>query len=128
MSGKWKILIVEDDQLNQKVVKGMLEDTGYRCILAANGIEGLEQLKEHEDIQLILLDWAMPEMDGLEMLKRVRLQAKHRSLPIIMLTAYDRESDVVRAREAGATDYLIKPFEDTMLIEKIRKAILNKKH
>ena len=128
MSGKWKILIVEDDKMNQKVVKGMLDDTGYQCILASNGIEGLEQLKEHEDLELILLDWAMPEMDGLEMLQRVRAQPKYLSLPIIMLTAYNRESDIVKAKEAGATDYLIKPSEDTMLIEKIRKAILSGKH
>jgi len=109
-----KILIVEDEEDILQLVRLYLEKEGYRTCLARTGPEGLKQARsEHPD--LIILDLMLPEMDGLEICKRVRADPKTAMTPIIMLTAKAEETDTVIGLELGADDYVTKPFSPKAL-------------
>ncbi|MCK6500650.1 MAG: response regulator transcription factor, partial [Nitrospira sp.] len=119
-----KILIVEDEKDILQLVKLYLEKEGYRTVSAMTGTEGLRQVKaEHPD--LIILDLMLPEMDGLEVCKRIRLNQDTALLPILMLTAKAEESDTVIGLELGADDYVTKPFSPKALVARV-KALLRR--
>jgi two-component system alkaline phosphatase synthesis response regulator PhoP len=119
-----KILIVEDEKDILQLVKLYLEKEGFRTVSAMTGAEGLRQVKtEHPD--LIVLDLMLPEMDGLEVCKRIRLNQDTALLPILMLTAKAEESDTVIGLELGADDYVTKPFSPKALVARV-KALLRR--
>ncbi|MGZ8383939.1 MAG: response regulator transcription factor [Nitrospira sp.] len=119
-----KILIVEDEKDILQLVKLYLEKEGFRTVSAMTGTEGLRQVKaEHPD--LIILDLMLPEMDGLEVCKRIRLNQDTALLPILMLTAKAEESDTVIGLELGADDYVTKPFSPKALVARV-KALLRR--
>jgi two-component system alkaline phosphatase synthesis response regulator PhoP len=119
-----KILIVEDEKDILQLIKLYLEKEGFRTVSAMTGTEGLRQAKaEHPD--LIILDLMLPEMDGLEVCKRIRLNQDTALLPILMLTAKAEESDTVIGLELGADDYVTKPFSPKALIARV-KALLRR--
>ncbi|MBA3753833.1 MAG: response regulator transcription factor [Nitrospira sp.] len=119
-----KILIVEDEKDILHLVKLYLEKEGFRTVSAMTGAEGLRQVKaEHPD--LIILDLMLPEMDGLEVCKRIRLNQDTALLPILMLTAKAEESDTVIGLELGADDYVTKPFSPKALVARV-KALLRR--
>lgn len=118
------ILVVEDEELNREALCEQLEGAGFHTISATTGMEGLRALSEHaEEIRLVLLDWMLPEMDGIEFLRRIRHYEKFKHLPVIMETARTQKSDVVEAMGAGANYYLIKPYTQEKLLELVRKAL-----
>lgn len=119
-----KILIVEDEQDILQLVKLYLEKEGYRTIVAATGAEGLKQVAA-EKPDLIVLDLMLPELDGLEVCKRLRSQPDTATLPIIMLTAKAEETDTIIGLELGADDYVTKPFSPKTLVARV-KAILRR--
>jgi CheY-like chemotaxis protein len=104
-----RILLVEDNPVNQLVAKGMLGKLGYEVVLANHGAEALSQLAQH-DIDLVLMDCNMPIMDGYEASRRIRQGGHHPELPIIALTANALPDERERCRAAGMNDYLAKPF------------------
>lgn len=111
-----KLLIIEDDEAILKVLKRGLVYEGYQVETALDGAEGLTLAREsHPD--LVLLDWMLPGMDGLEVCRRMRAVG---STPILMLTAKDTLHDRVMGLDAGADDYLVKPFELDELFARIR--------
>jgi two-component system KDP operon response regulator KdpE len=112
---KFRVLIVDDEVriLNFLVTK--LNASGYEVITAANGLEGLEQIKA-QDPDMVVLDVLMPKMDGLEMLKELRSFTK---IPVIVLTAKGADSDRIRGLHLGADDYLPKPFNPDELVARI---------
>ena len=114
-----KILIVEDEQDILQLVKLYLEKEGFRTVTAATGAEGLKQVKE-EKPDLIILDLMLPELDGLEVCKRLRSAPETAMLPIIMLTAKAEESDTVIGLELGADDYVTKPFSPKALMARVK--------
>lgn len=114
-----KILIVEDEQDILQLVKLYLEKEGFRTVTAATGAEGLKQVKE-EKPDLIILDLMLPELDGLEVCKRLRSASETAMLPIIMLTAKAEESDTVIGLELGADDYVTKPFSPKALMARVK--------
>ncbi len=119
-----KILIVEDEKDILHLVKLYLEKDGFRTVTAVTGTEALRQVKaEHPD--LIILDLMLPEMDGLEVCKRIRLSPDTTLLPILMLTAKAEESDTVIGLELGADDYVTKPFSPKALVARV-KALLRR--
>jgi two-component system, OmpR family, alkaline phosphatase synthesis response regulator PhoP len=119
-----KILVVEDDKDILQLVKLYLENEGFRTITAANGAEALKQVKaEHPD--LLVLDLMLPEIDGLEVCKKLRVAPQTAMLPIIMLTAKSEESDTIVGLELGADDYVGKPFSPKALVARI-KALLRR--
>jgi len=113
---KERILIIEDDEAILKVLRRVLTYEGYQVDTALDGQSGLNQVRDAMP-DLIILDWMLPGMDGLEVCRRLRAAG---SVPILMLTAKDTIQDRVQGLDAGADDYLIKPFELDELLARIR--------
>ena len=114
MSDK-KVLIVDDEKDIRNIIRYNLEKQGFKCISATDGDGALEKLKKNPD--LIILDIMMPEKDGYEVCKIIRAQGN--TVPIIFLTAMDREFDEIKGLECGGDDYLRKPFSPRILIARI---------
>jgi CheY-like chemotaxis protein len=120
-----KILLVEDNRINQQVAIGFLKNFGYQCDVAANGIEAIKALNDasqNQPYQLILMDCQMPEMDGYEATKLIRrgdLNIKNTQIPIIAMTANSMKGDKEKCLHAGMSDYLSKPINPTLLKEKL---------
>ncbi|MEG2390365.1 MAG: response regulator, partial [Pseudomonas sp.] len=104
-----KVLLVEDNPVNQLVAKGMLGKLGCDVIVAAHGAEALDQLEYHE-FDLVLMDCNMPVMDGYEASRQIRQSGRWPNLPIVALTANAMSEERERCRAAGMSDYLAKPF------------------
>ena len=114
MSDK-KVLIVDDEKDIRNIIRYNLEKQGFKCISATDGDGALEKLKKNPD--LIILDIMMPKKDGYEVCKIIRAQGN--TVPIIFLTAMDREFDEIKGLECGGDDYLRKPFSPRILIARI---------
>ncbi len=114
MSDK-KVLIVDDEKDIRNIIRYNLEKQGFKCISATDGDGALEKLNKNPD--LIILDIMMPEKDGYEVCKIIRAQGN--TVPIIFLTAMDREFDEIKGLECGGDDYLRKPFSPRILIARI---------
>ena len=104
-----RILIVDDVETNRFVLRNIITDMGYLPVLAENGKQGLK-IMERIVPDLILLDVAMPEMDGFEFAAIIKKDVKTRNIPIIFISAFDAASDIVKGFEAGGADYVTKPF------------------
>jgi len=111
------ILVVEDETSMREALRQGLEEENHNVVLASDGVEGLHAA-ETCDFDAILLDVMMPRMDGIELVRRLR--AAGRQTPVLMLTARDAASDVVRGLDAGADDYLTKPFSFRVLLARLR--------
>lgn len=116
------ILIVEDEADLVTLLSYNLEREGFRVITAGDGEEALLQADERSP-HLILLDWMLPLMSGLEVCRQLRRNPKTRETPVIMLTARGEEADKVRGLNSGADDYLSKPFSPTELVARIRAVL-----
>jgi signal transduction histidine kinase/CheY-like chemotaxis protein len=108
-SRRGRVLLVEDNPVNQLVAKGMLVKLGCEVVVAAHGIEALDQL-EQQDFDLVLMDCNMPVMDGYEASRQIRRSGRWLNLPIVALTANAMPEERERCRAAGMSDYLSKPF------------------
>ncbi|MEY4703937.1 MAG: hypothetical protein RL042_133 [Nitrospirota bacterium] len=117
--GHKKILIVEDEHDILQLIKIYLEKEGFRTVSATTGAEGLRQV-QHEKPDLVVLDLMLPEIDGLEVCKRLRSAPETAMLPIIMLTAKAEESDTVIGLGLGADDYVTKPFSPKTLVARVK--------
>jgi two-component system KDP operon response regulator KdpE len=113
------ILVVDDDSQIRRVMRNALSSHGYTIIEARNGEEALKKVRA-ERLDLIILDLNMPDMDGIEVCREIRVVS---NLPIIMLTVRSAEKDKVRALDAGADDYVVKPFGIDELLARIRAAL-----
>lgn len=113
-----RALIVDDSRFVRSYLRGMLEENGIVCEEAADGRAGLEQLRGENRFDLALVDWNMPVMNGLEMLKQLRAEG-FIDLKVLMVTTEAENGYIVRALEAGADEYLMKPFDDEALNEKL---------
>jgi two-component system, OmpR family, KDP operon response regulator KdpE len=113
------VLVVEDEAPIRKFLRAGLEGQGYRVVDAATGQEGVTQAATRSP-DLLLLDLGLPDVDGLDVVRRVR---EWSALPIIVLTARDRDDDKVRALDAGADDYVTKPFSMPELLARLRAAL-----
>ncbi|WP_417701968.1 response regulator [Pseudomonas sp.] len=115
-----RLLLVDDDVRNIFALSSALEQKGATVEVARNGFEALDKLREREDIDLVLMDVMMPEMDGYEATRQIRLENRWKNLPIIAVTAKAMKDDQERCREAGANDYLAKPIDLDRLFSLIR--------
>lgn len=120
------ILLVEDFESLMNVQIGILNELGYEKIhKAVNGVEAwkvLEDLYQKEDeIMCIISDWNMPEMDGLELLQKVRSDERFKKLPFFMLTSETDKKDILLAVESGVTNYVVKPATREVLEEKFKR-------
>ncbi len=117
-----KILIVEDEKDILQLVQLYLEKEGFRTATAMTGAEGLKQVKA-EKPDVVVLDLMLPELDGLEVCKRLRSSPETALLPIIMLTAKAEESDTIIGLELGADDYVTKPFSPKALVARVKALV-----
>lgn len=113
-----RILVAEDDDLTRELLKGVLRDAGHEPLLCPNGRAAWERLLS-EGADLAILDVNMPEMDGLELTRRIRSHETWKGLPILMLTIRTLVEDELRGMETGADDYLAKPFKPPMLLARL---------
>lgn len=121
-----QLLVVDDNEDNRYILTQRLQREGYHKILqAADGIEAMELLTT-QSIDLVLLDVLMPEMDGYQVLERIRADSELRNIPVIMISAIDEIETVVRCIEAGAEDYLQKPFNTVLLRARVQASLEKK--
>ena len=121
MDTSMKVLVVDDFATMRRIVKGVLKQLGFSNIVEAeDGSLALEHLKK-EQIGLIVSDWNMPNMNGLDLLKSVRGDADLKDIPFIMVTAEGQKENVVEAVKAGVSNYIIKPFTPETFGEKLQK-------
>jgi two-component system chemotaxis response regulator CheY len=118
-----KVLVVDDSAIMRKVITQILEMLGHDSVPASNGLDAFERLKEHEDVRLILLDWNMPEMNGIEFLREIKVRPGLSEIPVIMLTTESERRKMIEAIEAGAKHYLTKPFQPETLATKILQCV-----
>ena len=114
-----KILIAEDDLTSRAVLAGVLRKNGYQVVEARHGREAWHLLEQADPPHLVILDWMMPEMDGPEVMRRVRALHTERPPYIIMLTAKGAKADIIAGLEVGANDYLAKPFDPEELLARL---------
>jgi len=119
---KPSVLIVEDETGLVELLRYNLERAGFDVGVAGDGEEAMTAIAEHRP-DLVLLDWMLPLMSGIEVCRQIRRQADTANLPIIMLTARGEEGDRIRGLDAGADDYVAKPFSPTELISRIRAVL-----
>lgn len=121
------VLVVDDHPMTRNMVRAILRGVGFTHVhTAENGAQG-EQVLSERHIDLIVCDWNMPGMTGLEFLNRVRANQTHKNLPFIMLTAEAYQENVRAAISAGVSDYIIKPFTAEALLAKISEALSRRK-
>lgn len=123
MSGK-RILVVDDETQLVEMVTMRLEASGYEVISAADGQEGLDKARRDKP-DLIILDLMLPKIDGYKVCRMLKFDEKYMSIPIIMFSARAQESDRQMGMQVGADDYVTKPFDPKVLLEKI-ETLLNK--
>lgn len=114
------ILIAEDDAMFRRILQSWLESWGYSVIVAEDGAQAWTILQQDQAPQLLILDWVMPEIDGIELCRRIREQQKLPYQYILLATGKDAKEDVVKGLEAGADDYLTKPFDRNELRARLR--------
>jgi two-component system, chemotaxis family, chemotaxis protein CheY len=114
-----KVLVVDDSKLLHRIFELMLRNC--TVVHASDGVEGLERLGQHPDVDLILLDMNMPRMNGLEFLAAAKANPAQAKIPVIVITTEGKESDAERGLKAGASAYLRKPFRNEELLAAIEK-------
>ena len=121
---KEKILFADDSPVIKKILKRAIEPLGFDLLEASDGKEALDVLaKEHENIVLIISDWNMPVMNGFDLLKSVKADSTFKSIPVIMLTTEGEKSNINKAIQAGAANYMLKPFNNADLVKKVLQCL-----
>lgn len=113
------VLVVEDEEAIRTMITLNLQVAGYAVEEAVDGYQALEKVKKVKP-DLVLLDWMLPGLDGLDVLRRLKADPETTNVPVIMLTAKSEESDIVLGLEMGAADYVTKPFSNKVLVARVR--------
>lgn len=114
-------MVIDDSRAMRMILSRALQTFGYEVAQAANGKDALAQIHQAgSDVALFLVDWNMPEMDGLEFLKNLRAEARFHSIPVVMVTTETEADQMMAALEAGANEYVIKPFTSETIEDKLR--------
>ena|SRR5438105_2514566 len=115
-----RALIVDDSRVSRRILSQILGHLGFEVVEASNGLEALARLKEmSETAQLVMVDWNMPGMDGIDFVRAVRAEPTYANLHIVMITTNNQLHDVVVALEAGANEYIMKPFTEDIVQDKL---------
>ncbi|MGQ9485441.1 MAG: response regulator [Desulfosoma sp.] len=121
-----KVLVVDDFATMRRIVKNILRELDFKDIVEAENGAAAVKILESQDIDLIVSDWNMPKMTGLELLKWVRANEKTKDLPFLMVTAEAQKENVVEAVKAKVSNYIVKPFTAAVLAEKLEKILPQK--
>jgi len=117
-----RILVAEDDRVTRRLLESNLKKWGYEIVSCSDGVEAWEVLQKEDAPKLAILDWMMPGMDGVEICRNVRNLSTGKYVNIILLTSKSSKADVVGGLEAGADDYIVKPFDPNELKVRVRAA------
>jgi len=118
-----KILFVDDSETMRELVKLTLEEVGYDVVVASDGVEGVKNMS-NDYFDLLITDLHMPNMDGVELIKKVRQMEDYKYIPILFLTTETKLSSKMEGKEAGATGWLTKPFNTEKLLAVIKKVLI----
>jgi len=119
-----KILVVDDSSTMRRIIKNTLTKLGHKDLLEAeDGAKAWDVMQNNSDIDVLITDWNMPEMNGLELVKKVRAEAKYEDMPIIMVTTEGGKTEVITALKAGVNNYIVKPFTPQVLQEKLEAVL-----
>jgi two-component system, chemotaxis family, chemotaxis protein CheY len=123
MNKSMKIMVVDDFPTMRRIVRTMLRDLGYTNVHEAeDGLMGLAHLRA-SPFDFVITDWNMPNLNGLEMLKEIRADARLAHLPVLMITAESKKENIIAAAQAGANGYVVKPFPASLLEEKLSRIV-----
>lgn len=114
-----RAIVVDDSRAMRSILKKILASIGYEVVEAGHGIEALSVLSTVPDVDVALVDWNMPEMDGLELVKHLRADHKYADMRILMVSAENDMAKVARALMVGADEYAMKPVTKEMILEKL---------
>jgi two-component system chemotaxis response regulator CheY len=119
-----KILVVDDSSTMRRIIKNTLNRLGHSDLLEAeDGAKAWELMQNSDGIDVLITDWNMPEMNGLELVKKVRSEEKYEDMPIIMVTTEGGKAEVITALKAGVNNYIVKPFTPQVLQEKLEAVL-----
>ena len=113
------VLVVDDSRAMRSILGSLLKTAGFEVSEAGDGTEALERLKENGKFEVVLVDWNMPPLDGFEFIKAVRADHTYDDTRLVMVTTETEMEQVTRALEAGANEYIMKPFTKETLLEKL---------
>jgi two-component system chemotaxis response regulator CheY len=113
-------LIVDDSRAMRRILRSIVEPLGFEITEAGNGIEGLQQLVERPNTELALVDWNMPEMNGLDFVKAVRANSIYERIKLVMVTTETEPAKMARALMAGVDEFVMKPFTKDILLDKLQ--------
>jgi len=115
-----RALVVDDSKAMRRILGRMLRGLGFEVVEAANGRDGINRLEEVGKVELALVDWNMPEMNGFEFIKAVRSEHSYDGVLLMMVTTETEMEQVSKALEAGANEYVMKPFTQEIILEKLQ--------
>ncbi|MCF6247317.1 MAG: response regulator [Desulfobacula sp.] len=118
-----KILIVDDFATMRRILKNILKQLGFKNLVEADDGTTAWETLEGQRIDLIVSDWNMPKMTGLELLKKVRASDTHKATPFLMVTAEAQKQNVIEAVQAGVSNYVVKPFTAEAISDKLKKIL-----
>jgi len=119
-----KLLVVDDSSTMRRIIKNTLARLGFNDVLEAeHGVEAWQIMDKTPDINVLITDWNMPEMNGLDLVRKVRAEKKYDSMPIIMVTTEGGKTEVITALKAGVNNYIVKPFTPQVLKEKLEDVL-----
>jgi two-component system chemotaxis response regulator CheY len=114
-----RVLVIDDSRAVRIIIGNILREIGMDVLEAANGVEALEQMERNPDVELMLVDWNMPQMNGYDLLRAVRARRAYDRVRILMVTSEAQSEQVIKALSAGANEYLMKPFNKDVLMAKL---------
>jgi two-component system cell cycle response regulator len=126
MASNGNILVVDDDLINRLVLSTNLQEQGYEVATAENGRQALDMLGS-QPFDVVLLDLVMPELDGFQVLEHMKRDSAQREIPVIVISALDEMESIIRCIEMGATDYLPKPFDASLLRARLNASLADKR-
>jgi two-component system chemotaxis response regulator CheY len=118
-----KILIVDDFATMRRILKNILKQLGFKNLVEADDGTTAWEILQEQEIDLIISDWNMPKMTGLELLKKARADAKYKAAPFLMVTAEAQKQNVIEAVQAGVSNYVVKPFTAEAISDKLEKIL-----
>ncbi|NWH03489.1 response regulator [Desulfobacter latus] len=118
-----KILIIDDFATMRRILKNILKQLGFKNLVEADDGTTALSVLESQKIDLIISDWNMPKMTGLELLKKVRASSEYKKTPFLMVTAEAQKQNVIEAVQAGVSNYVVKPFTAEAISDKLKKIL-----
>jgi two-component system chemotaxis response regulator CheY len=114
-----RALVIDDSAVTRGIIKQILNSMGFEVFEAGDGREGLDRVRDLDRLDLILLDWNMPRMDGIQFLRLLRTQAALAGLPVMMVSSNNEPENIAASLDAGANEYIMKPFTEEVMRAKL---------